>query len=49
MQLALTGAPPNSEIFVFTDAAAKDDYLKNTVLALIEQTKSRVSMSLVMH
>ncbi|XP_027888394.1 LOW QUALITY PROTEIN: mucin-3A-like [Xiphophorus couchianus] len=43
LQLALTGAPPNSEIFVFTDAAAKDDYLKNTVLALIEQTKSRVN------
>uniref|UniRef100_A0A3B5QJN2 von Willebrand factor A domain-containing protein 7-like n=1 Tax=Xiphophorus maculatus TaxID=8083 RepID=A0A3B5QJN2_XIPMA len=43
LQLVLTGAPPNSEIFVFTDAAAKDDYLKNTVLALIEQTKSRVN------
>ncbi|XP_043996630.1 von Willebrand factor A domain-containing protein 7-like [Gambusia affinis] len=43
LQLALTGAPPNSDIFVFTDAAAKDDYLKNTVLALIEQTRSRVN------
>ncbi|XP_054907663.1 von Willebrand factor A domain-containing protein 7-like [Poeciliopsis prolifica] len=43
LQLALTGAPPNSEIFVFTDATAKDDYLKNTVLALIEQTKSVVN------
>uniref|UniRef100_A0A3B3X834 VWFA domain-containing protein n=1 Tax=Poecilia mexicana TaxID=48701 RepID=A0A3B3X834_9TELE len=43
LQLALTGAPPNSEIFVFTDAAAKDEHLKNTVLALIEQTKSVVN------
>ncbi|XP_041864509.1 von Willebrand factor A domain-containing protein 7-like [Melanotaenia boesemani] len=43
LQLALTGAPPNSEIFLFTDATAKDDYLKDTVLALIEQTKSVVN------
>ncbi|MEQ2253011.1 hypothetical protein ILYODFUR_027672, partial [Ilyodon furcidens] len=41
--LALTGAPSNSEIFVFTDAPAKDKNLKNTVVALIEQTKSVVN------
>ncbi|MEQ2230395.1 hypothetical protein ILYODFUR_028834, partial [Ilyodon furcidens] len=40
LQLALTGAPPNSEIYVFTDATAKDEHLRNPVLALIEQTKS---------
>uniref|UniRef100_A0A096M5U5 VWFA domain-containing protein n=1 Tax=Poecilia formosa TaxID=48698 RepID=A0A096M5U5_POEFO len=43
LQLALTAAPPNSEIYVFTDAAAKDEHLKNTVIALIEQTKSVVN------
>ncbi|KAM4726269.1 von Willebrand factor A domain-containing protein 7-like [Anableps anableps] len=43
LQLALTGAPPNSDIYVFTDAPAKDDYLRNTVIALIEQTKSVVN------
>lgn len=43
VQLALTGAPPRSEIFVFTDATAKDLYLKSAVVALIEQTKSVVS------
>ncbi|TMS23924.1 von Willebrand factor A domain-containing protein 7 [Larimichthys crocea] len=40
LQLALTAAPPSSEIFVFTDAPAKDDHLKNTITALIESTKS---------
>uniref|UniRef100_A0A3Q1HL21 VWFA domain-containing protein n=1 Tax=Anabas testudineus TaxID=64144 RepID=A0A3Q1HL21_ANATE len=43
LQLALTGAPPGSEIFLFTDATAKDEYLKSTVIALIEQTKSVVN------
>ncbi|XP_051258148.1 von Willebrand factor A domain-containing protein 7 [Dicentrarchus labrax] len=43
LQLALTGAPPNSEIFLFTDAPAKDIYLKSTVIALIERTKSVVN------
>ncbi|KAM4547585.1 von Willebrand factor A domain-containing protein 7-like [Fundulus diaphanus] len=43
LQLALTGAPPNSEIFVFTDAPAKDRHLRNPVIALIEQTKSVVN------
>ncbi|XP_068572631.1 von Willebrand factor A domain-containing protein 7-like [Cebidichthys violaceus] len=43
LQLALTGAPRNSEIFLFTDAPAKDQHLRSTVIALIEQTKSVVN------
>ena len=43
LKLALTGAPPNSEIFLFTDATAKDQHLRSTVIALIERTKSEVS------
>ncbi|KAK3554501.1 hypothetical protein QTP70_024406, partial [Hemibagrus guttatus] len=43
LQLALTGSPPQTEIFVFTDADAKDKFLTNTVRALIEKTKSVVS------
>ncbi|KAM9846421.1 uncharacterized protein ACBR49_009718 [Aulostomus maculatus] len=43
LQLALTGAPPNSEIFLFTDASAKDTHLRGTVIALIEQTRSMVN------
>ncbi|XP_030294743.1 von Willebrand factor A domain-containing protein 7-like [Sparus aurata] len=46
LQLALTGAPPNSEIFVFTDAAAKDTHLRDTVIALIERTKTVVNFML---
>ncbi|KAK2919169.1 hypothetical protein Q8A73_003540 [Channa argus] len=46
LQLALTAAPPSSEIFVFTDAAAKDAHLKNTITALIESTKSVVTFML---
>ncbi|XP_030643650.1 von Willebrand factor A domain-containing protein 7-like [Chanos chanos] len=46
LRLALAGAPPESEIFVFTDASAKDRDLKSTVLALIESTKSRVNFLL---
>nr|XP_061792057.1 von Willebrand factor A domain-containing protein 7-like [Nerophis lumbriciformis] len=46
LQLALTGAPPLSEIFVFTDAAAKDAFLRNTVIALIEERKSVVTFIL---
>ncbi|KAF3851972.1 hypothetical protein F7725_005327 [Dissostichus mawsoni] len=38
--LALTGAPSSSYIYVFTDAAAKDFYLKATVIALTRSTKS---------
>ncbi|GAA6098468.1 von Willebrand factor A domain-containing protein 7-like [Tachysurus ichikawai] len=40
LQLALTGSPPQTEIFVFTDADAKDKWLTSTVKALIEKTKS---------
>ncbi|KAI4814303.1 hypothetical protein KUCAC02_003503 [Chaenocephalus aceratus] len=43
LQLALTGAPPESEIFLFTDAPAKDTHLKSTVITLIERTKSVVN------
>ncbi|KAJ7997393.1 hypothetical protein DPEC_G00228520 [Dallia pectoralis] len=39
LQLALTGAPPASEIFVFTDAPPKDLYLLSTVTALIERNQ----------
>ncbi|KAL4593723.1 von Willebrand factor A domain-containing protein 7-like [Arapaima gigas] len=46
LQLALTGAPPYSEIFIFTDAPAKDSYLKSSVLALIEKTHSVVTFML---
>uniref|UniRef100_A0AAZ1WUY8 von Willebrand factor A domain containing 10, tandem duplicate 1 n=1 Tax=Oreochromis aureus TaxID=47969 RepID=A0AAZ1WUY8_OREAU len=46
LQLALTAAPPFSEIFLFTDAPAKDTYLKNTIIALIESTKSQVTFML---
>ncbi|XP_044046814.1 von Willebrand factor A domain-containing protein 7-like [Siniperca chuatsi] len=46
LQLALTAAPPSSEIFVFTDAPAKDAQLKSTVTALIESTKSVVNFML---
>ncbi|TKS82851.1 von Willebrand factor A domain-containing protein 7 [Collichthys lucidus] len=44
LQLALTGSPPNSEIFVFTDADAKDTHLRGTVIALIERTQSVVPL-----
>ncbi|XP_031675174.1 von Willebrand factor A domain-containing protein 7-like isoform X1 [Oncorhynchus kisutch] len=43
LQLALTGAPASSHIFVFTDAIAKDIALGDTILALIRSTKSTVS------
>nr|XP_046266993.1 von Willebrand factor A domain-containing protein 7-like [Scatophagus argus] len=43
LQLALTSTPPNSEIFLFTDAPAKDSHLKSTVTALIERTKTVVN------
>ncbi|XP_077460411.1 von Willebrand factor A domain-containing protein 7-like isoform X2 [Stigmatopora argus] len=46
LQLALTTAPPLSEIFVFTDAPAKDAALKNTIIALIERTKCVVTFLL---
>lgn len=43
LQLALTSAPSNSEIFLFTDAPAKDKHLKSTVIALIERTQTVVN------
>ncbi|XP_070775599.1 von Willebrand factor A domain-containing protein 7 [Enoplosus armatus] len=43
LQLALTGAPASSHIFVFTDAIAKDIALKDTIVALIRSSKSTVS------
>ncbi|XP_070684397.1 von Willebrand factor A domain-containing protein 7-like [Pempheris klunzingeri] len=43
LQLALTGAPASSHIYVFTDATAKDIALKDTVVALIRSSKSTVS------
>lgn len=43
LQLALAGAPQSSDIFVFTDAAAKDLELKSTVQVMIERTKSTVN------
>ncbi|XP_077427685.1 von Willebrand factor A domain-containing protein 7-like [Vanacampus margaritifer] len=46
LQLALTAAPPLSEIFVFTDVSAKDAHLKSTITALIESTKSVVTFLL---
>ncbi|XP_061091167.1 von Willebrand factor A domain-containing protein 7-like isoform X1 [Conger conger] len=44
--LALSSAPASSEIFVFTDASAKDVHLRSTVIALIESTKSVVNFLL---
>ncbi|XP_078060794.1 von Willebrand factor A domain-containing protein 7-like [Mustelus asterias] len=46
VQLAVTNTPPLSDIYVFTDAPAKDGDLKGTILALIEQTKCKVSFLL---
>uniref|UniRef100_A0A8D0GXX0 von Willebrand factor A domain containing 7 n=1 Tax=Sphenodon punctatus TaxID=8508 RepID=A0A8D0GXX0_SPHPU len=43
LQLALLNSPPLSEIFVFTDASAKDRHLKNSVKALIEERRCKVT------
>ncbi|XP_033846284.1 von Willebrand factor A domain-containing protein 7 [Periophthalmus magnuspinnatus] len=43
IQLALTTAPSYSNIYVFTDASAKDANLKDTLVALIRATKSTVN------
>ncbi len=45
-QLALTGAPSSSYIYVFTDAPAKDKHLEKTITALIRSTKSTVTWSI---
>lgn len=44
LELALTGAPPSSQIYVFTDASAKDKHLEKTIIALIRSTKSTVNI-----
>ncbi|XP_067260199.1 von Willebrand factor A domain-containing protein 7-like [Chanodichthys erythropterus] len=44
--LALAGAPPSSDIFVFTDASAKDSKLRSIVQAMIEITKTTVTFML---
>ncbi|XP_038670283.1 von Willebrand factor A domain-containing protein 7-like [Scyliorhinus canicula] len=46
LRLALTNTPPLSHIYVFTDAPAKDHELNDSILALIEQTKCKVSFLL---
>ncbi|XP_028832618.1 von Willebrand factor A domain-containing protein 7-like isoform X2 [Denticeps clupeoides] len=46
LQLALTGAPSSSNIYVFTDATAKDEHLEPNIFALIKSTKSTVSFLL---
>ncbi|XP_061736385.1 von Willebrand factor A domain-containing protein 7-like isoform X1 [Nerophis ophidion] len=46
LQLALTAAPPFSEIFLFTDAPFRDVELRPTILALIANTRSRVTFML---
>ncbi|XP_068177577.1 von Willebrand factor A domain-containing protein 7 [Antennarius striatus] len=49
LQLALTGAPPSSHIYVFTDATAKDIELKDAIVALIRSTKSTLSFFMTGH
>uniref|UniRef100_A0A672QL57 von Willebrand factor A domain-containing protein 7-like n=2 Tax=Sinocyclocheilus grahami TaxID=75366 RepID=A0A672QL57_SINGR len=46
LQLALTGAPSSSYIYVFTDAPPKDTHLEKTIAALISSTKTTVSFLL---
>ncbi|XP_054598867.1 von Willebrand factor A domain-containing protein 7 isoform X2 [Nothobranchius furzeri] len=46
IQLALTHSPPLSEIFVFTDASAKDDYLFDAVKALALEKQSKITFLL---
>lgn len=43
LQLALTETPSSSDIYVFTDATAKDMHLKGTISALALSTKSRLN------
>uniref|UniRef100_A0A8D2J2V7 von Willebrand factor A domain containing 7 n=1 Tax=Varanus komodoensis TaxID=61221 RepID=A0A8D2J2V7_VARKO len=43
LELALQSSPAYSEIFVFTDASAKDAHLKNSVEALIQEKKCKVT------
>ncbi|XP_076849339.1 von Willebrand factor A domain-containing protein 7 isoform X3 [Brachyhypopomus gauderio] len=46
IQLALIHSPPQSEIFVFTDASPKDIHLYDTVKALILEKQSKVTFLL---
>ncbi|XP_077596559.1 von Willebrand factor A domain-containing protein 7-like [Stigmatopora nigra] len=47
LRLALSNVPQSSDIFLFTDAAAKDRQLKSSVIVLIERTQSVVYFLLV--
>ncbi|KAL7886188.1 hypothetical protein AOLI_G00064830 [Acnodon oligacanthus] len=46
MRLALITAPPSTDIFVFTNALPKDIELQDTVISLIESTRSTVTLFL---
>ncbi|XP_032401073.1 von Willebrand factor A domain-containing protein 7 [Xiphophorus hellerii] len=46
IQLALTHSPPESEIFVFTDASPKDAYLFDAVKALALEKRSKITFLL---
>ncbi|XP_072301603.1 von Willebrand factor A domain-containing protein 7-like [Eucyclogobius newberryi] len=43
LQLALHAVPTGSDIYVFTDARAKDAHLKNSVITLIQRTQCVVN------
>ncbi|KAL6479862.1 hypothetical protein MHYP_G00108950 [Metynnis hypsauchen] len=46
IRLALTTAPPSSNIYVFTDAPPKDTELRDTVISLVESTRSTLTFML---
>ncbi|XP_007562866.1 von Willebrand factor A domain-containing protein 7 [Poecilia formosa] len=46
IQLALSRSPPESEIFVFTDASPKDAYLFDAVKALALEKRSKITFLL---
>uniref|UniRef100_A0A3B5KW65 von Willebrand factor A domain containing 7 n=1 Tax=Xiphophorus couchianus TaxID=32473 RepID=A0A3B5KW65_9TELE len=46
IQLALTHSPPESEVFVFTDASPKDAYLFDAVKALALEKRSKITFLL---